>query len=688
MAGFLAKDIRNVALIGHSGEGKTTLAEAILFNANAIDRQGRTDDGNTTMDFDPEEISKKISISLATANCVYNGVKFNLIDVPGYFDFESEMAEALSVADSALIVTSGSGTLTVGTEKALDYCIANKIPAMLFINGIDKENSNFKHTVQAIQAKYKKVAPVFFPEMIDNKMKGYVSVVSGQYFAFGDHGQGGQPIPEHFKELYNTFRERVVEVAAESDDELMMKFFDGIPLTDEEVNKGISVGLLKGITIPVLGGSALTNKGIFNLMNVMCESLPSPLSRNEIATDANGNEVELPADENGKTVLRVFKTIADPFVGRLSLIKVVSGTLKSGMTLKNVNKETEEKISTVYFMKGKKQETAECAYAGDICALAKLAGTTTGDTLCEGEPVRLSEIKMPRPVLSMAVYAAKKGEEDKIFAGLNKLKDEDISFTVVKDPETNEMLLSGVGETQLEILCRKLKNKFGCEAVLKEPRIAYRETIKKCVEAEGKHKKQSGGAGQYGHCKVRFEPGAADGQFEFVDAVVGGAVPRQFIPAVEKGLREAVVKGVLAGYPMVNLKCTLFDGSSHPVDSKEIAFKMAASIAYKEGCSKANPTILEPIYEMRIVVPDNYLGDIMGDINKRRGRIMGTEMVDGKQIVTAEAPLSEITKYATDLRSMTQGRGSYELNFVRYEEVPAQTIPKIVEEAKKFNEAE
>ena len=356
--------------------------------------------------------------------------------------------------------------------------------------------------------------------------------------------------------------------------------------------------------------------------------------------------------------------------------------------MKNVNKETEEKISTVYFLKGKKQETAECAYAGDICALAKLAGTTTGDTLCEGEPVRLSEIKMPRPVLSMAVYAAKKGEEDKIFAGLNKLKDEDISFTVVKDPETNEMLLSGVGETQLEILCRKLKNKFGCEAVLKEPRIAYRETIKKCVEAEGKHKKQSGGAGQYGHCKVRFEPGAADGQFEFVDAVVGGAVPRQFIPAVEKGLREAVVKGVLAGYPMVNLKCTLFDGSSHPVDSKEIAFKMAASIAYKEGCSKANPTILEPIYEMRIVVPDNYLGDIMGDINKRRGRIMGTEMVDGKQIVTAEAPLSEITKYATDLRSMTQGRGSYELNFVRYGEVPAQTIPKIVEEAKKFNEAE
>ena len=619
MASFLAKNIRNVALIGHSGEGKTTLAETILFNAQAIDRQGRTDDGNTTMDFDPEEISKKISISLATANCVYNGVKFNIIDVPGYFDFEGEMIQALSVADSAIIVTSASGTLTVGTEKALDYCIANKIPAMLFINGLDKENSSFENTVNAIREKYSKVAPVFIPELNGTKMVGYVSVVSGKHFVFGSHGKDGDEVPQELKAEYDRFRERVVEIAAESDDELMMKFFDGVQLTDEEVNYGICEGLIKGITIPVLGGSALTNKGVYNLMNIMCESLPDPSRKEAVAQDDKGATVELTADDNGPCVLRVFKTIADPFVGRLSLFKVVSGVLRSGMTLRNVNKDKEEKISTLYFLKGKKQEATEEIHAGDIGALAKLSDTTTGDTLCDTKlKVRLPQPAMPLPVLSMAVYAAKKGDEDKIFAGLNKLKDEDICFTVTKDPETNEMLLSGVGETQLDILCRKLKNKFSCEAVLKEPRVAYRETIKKSVEAEGKHKKQSGGAGQYGHCKVRFEPGAADGVFEFVDAVVGGAVPRQYIPAVEKGLREAATKGVLAGYPMVNLKCTLFDGSYHPVDSKEIAFIMAAALAYKDGCAKASPTILEPIYEMNIVVPSNFLGDIMGDINNSK----------------------------------------------------------------------
>lgn len=686
MAEYFAKDIRNVALIGHSGEGKTTLAEAILFNAGAIDRQGRTDAGNSTMDFDPEEIAKQISISLSTANCIYNGVKFNLIDVPGYFDFEGEMQQALSVADAAIIVTSASGNLTVGTEKALDYCKLHKVPAIVFINGLDKENSSFEKTVEAIQEKYEKVAPVFIPQMDGNKMCGYVSVVSGQHYLFGSHGKDGGEIPANMMDKYNQYREKVIEVAAESDDELMMKFFDGQQLTNEEVNKGISVGLLNGRTIPLLAGSALSNKGVFNLMNVMCQSLPTPLETKRKAYDNDGKEVEIACDDKAPVVLRIFKTITDPFVGRLSLFKVESGTLKSGLVLKNVNKDIDEKISTVYFIRGKKQENTDCAHAGDIGALAKLSGTTTGDTLCEGKPVKLPEIVMPKPVLNLAVYAAKKGEEDKIFAGLNKLKDEDISFNVVKDPETGEMLLCGVGETQLDILCRKLKNKFGCEAVLTEPRIAYRETIRKCVEAEGKHKKQSGGAGQYGHCKVRFEPGAEDGVFEFVDAVVGGTVPRQFIPAVEKGLREAIVKGVLAGYPMVNLKCTLFDGSSHPVDSKEVAYKMAASIAYKEGCLQASPTILEPIYEMSIVVPDNFLGDIMGDLNKRRGRILGTESVGGRQTVTAEAPLGEILKYATDLRSMTQGRGSYSLTFARYEEVPQQAIAKIVEDSKKYQE--
>lgn len=443
-------------------------------------------------------------------------------------------------------------------------------------------------------------------------------------------------------------------------------------------------GVKEGAAIGVFGGSALANFGVFNLMNNLISMMPSAAeAKPVVAFDENDKPTELKPDENAPVVIRIFKTIADPFVGRLSLFKVVSGTLKSGLTLKNASKDSEEKISSIYFLKGKKQETVDAACAGDIGALAKLSNATTGDTLSEGRELRLPPIELPKPVLSMAVYAAKKGDEDKIFGGLNRLKDEDISFTVTKNAETNEMLLSGVGETQLEILCRKLKNKFGVEAVLKEPRIAYRETIKKMAEAEGKHKKQSGGAGQFGQCSVRFEPGAADGQFEFVDAVVGGAVPRQFIPAVEKGLREAIKEGVLAGYPMVDLKCTLFDGKSHPVDSKEVAFVSAAKLAYAEGVAKAAPAILEPIYQLKITVPESFMGDILGDMNKRRGRILGMEMVDGKQVINAECPLAEVLKYATDLRSMTQGRGSYEMEFVRYEEVPATQVPKIIEDAKK-----
>ncbi|MBS6583976.1 MAG: elongation factor G [Subdoligranulum sp.] len=685
MAGISAKNIRNIALLGHGGEGKTTLAEAILFNAKAIDRQGRVDDGNTTMDFDPEEIGKKISISLATANATFKGVKLNLIDVPGFFDFEGEFVQAMTVADCALVVTGPGGTLPVGTEKALDYCVAHKVPTMIFINGMDKENANYWDTVNAVSQKYStKIVPLMIPLMENGKMTGYANVLEGLFYKVGAHGENGQPLPDSLKSKYGELKGVVMEKAAESDEELLMKFFDSGELSAEEMVKGMKQGVKEGAAIGVFGGSALANFGVFNLMNNLISMMPSAAeAKPVVAFDENDKPTELKPDENAPVVIRIFKTIADPFVGRLSLFKVVSGTLKSGLTLKNASKDSEEKISSIYFLKGKKQETVDAACAGDIGALAKLSNATTGDTLSEGRELRLPPIELPKPVLSMAVYAAKKGDEDKIFGGLNRLKDEDISFTVTKNAETNEMLLSGVGETQLEILCRKLKNKFGVEAVLKEPRIAYRETIKKMAEAEGKHKKQSGGAGQFGQCSVRFEPGAADGQFEFVDAVVGGAVPRQFIPAVEKGLREAIKEGVLAGYPMVDLKCTLFDGKSHPVDSKEVAFVSAAKLAYAEGVAKAAPAILEPIYQLKITVPESFMGDILGDMNKRRGRILGMEMVDGKQVINAECPLAEVLKYATDLRSMTQGRGSYEMEFVRYEEVPATQVPKIIEDAKK-----
>lgn len=678
MAGISAKNIRNIALLGHGGEGKTTLAEAILFNAKAIDRQGRVDDGNTTMDFDPEEIGKKISISLATANATFKGVKLNLIDVPGFFDFEGEFVQAMTVADCALVVTGPGGTLPVGTEKALDYCVAHKVPTMIFINGMDKENANYWDTVNAVSQKYStKIVPLMIPLMENGKMTGYANVLEGLFYKVGAHGENGQPLPDSLKSKYDELKGVVMEKAAESDEELLMKFFDSGELSAEEMVKGMKQGVKEGAAIGVFGGSALANFGVFNLMNNLISMMPSAAeAKPVVAFDENDKPTELKPDENAPVVIRIFKTIADPFVGRLSLFKVVSGTLKSGLTLKNASKDSEEKISSIYFLKGKKQETVDAACAGDIGALAKLSNATTGDTLSEGRELRLPPIELPKPVLSMAVYAAKKGDEDKIFGGLNRLKDEDISFTVTKNAETNEMLLSGVGETQLEILCRKLKNKFGVEAVLKEPRIAYRETIKKMAEAEGKHKKQSGGAGQFGQCSVRFEPGAADGQFEFVDAVVGGAVPRQFIPAVEKGLREAIKEGVLAGYPMVDLKCTLFDGKSHPVDSKEVAFVSAAKLAYAEGVAKAAPAILEPIYQLKITVPESFMGDILGDMNKRRGRILGMEMVDGKQVINAECPLAEVLKYATDLRSMTQGAAAMRWNLSATRKCRQRRCPK------------
>ena len=680
-----AKDIRNIALIGHSGEGKTTLAEAILFNAGVLDRFGKVDDGNSTMDFDPEEIARKISISLSVANCTYRNTKINLIDVPGYFDFECEMLEALSVADSAIIVPSASGSMSVGTEKALEYCNEHKIPAMIFVNGIDKENTDYVATVDAIKAKFSKVASIIVPELNGHKLVGYVNVISGKYVNLATDAVSDSA-PAALASQVSAAHDALIEVAAESDEELMMKFFDSGELTAEEFSRGYAASVKAAATVPVVGGSALTNKGIKSLMDVIVDMLPDAASAVTKAKKGDA-DIELKTDENGPVVLRVFKTVADSF-GRLTIFKVVSGTVKNGMSLYNTSRDTTEKVSTVNFLRGKKQEPAELACAGDIACLTKLAATGTGDTLCDSKDIVIPPVELPRPVYSRAVYAANKGDEDKVFGGLSRLKDEDISFAVIKDQETGEMLLSGLGETQLDVICKKLKSKFKCEAVLQDPRIAYRETIRKSAEAEGKHKKQSGGAGQFGQCSIRFEPGAEDGVFEFVDAVVGGAVPRQFIPSVEKGLRDAINEGVLAGYPMVNLKATLFDGKYHPVDSKDIAFQMAAKLAYKDGCVKAGPVLLEPVYELKITVPDDYLGDVMGDMNKRRGRIMGTEVVNGKQLVTAEAPMGEILKYATDLRSMTQGRGKYELNFARYEEVPAQNVAKIVEEAKKRAEEE
>ena len=680
------EEIRNVAIIGHSGEGKTTLTEAILFNAGAIDRQGKVDDGNTVSDFEQEEIARKTSISLTASRCEYTDRKnrhvvFNLLDVPGFFDFEGERSEALAAADNALIVTGANGTLTVGTEKAIEYCLKNKIPSILFINGLDKDNANFVKTVHAIKEKYgNKIAPMIIPNMVDEKMKGFVKVAYG---VLRDWERNEHPIPANLQSDYEEARLALCEAAAENDEGLLDKFFADGDLTGEEIERGVKLGVKACTTITVLGGSALKNQGIFNLMDKMVSTMLSPADAQPQKAFDDGKEIEIRPDSGAPAVVRVFKTTVDPFVGRLNMFKVLNGTVKGGDTLIDGRTGEAQKISSIYYLRGKKQIPTDEIVAGDIGAFAKLGAVATGDALSVSGKIVTPTIKMPPAEYAMAIGSAKKGEEDKVFAGLKKLQEEDVSFRIEKNADTGEMLIVGVGDTQLSVLCKKLKNKFGCDAVLTEPKVAYRETIRKSAEGEGKHKKQSGGAGQYGHCKVRFEPGAEDGLYEFVDAVVGGVVPRQFIPAVDKGLKEAIKEGVLAGYPVVNLKCTLFDGSYHPVDSKEVAFVSAARLAYLDGMKKASPCILEPVMKMDITVPDGYLGDIMGDMNKRRGRILGTDTVDGNAVVTAEAPQAEILKYATDLRSMTQGRGSYVTEFVRYEEVPSNLQDNIIAASKK-----
>ena len=683
--GIGADKIRNVAIIGHSGEGKTTLSEAILFNGGTIDRQGKTTEKNTVMDFDEQEMARGISISLATAYTKWQDVKINIVDVPGFFDFKGEFEEGLRAVASAVLVADANGQVSVGAEKAVEYCTKNHVPLIIFINGVDKENANYVKTVEAFREKYgKKIATMHTPIIRDGKMKGYVSIISGKAYEFKQGGRTEIQVPEDLRDEVALLKESLTEAAAETSEEFLNKFLDGGWLSNDEIIVGVKKGLFNGDTIPVMGGSALMNLGVINLMNEMVDILPSPVERRPVSATLNDDLIEVSCDETKPFSAQVFKTIADPFVGKLNLIRVFTGKLKSGMTVINTATGEKERINGVYIMKGKKQEAVDELVAGDIGAVNKLVCTNTGDTLAdESFKVKYDDIPFPKPVLTMAIRAAKSGEEDKVFQGLQRLAEEDLTFKVEKDHQTGEMVIRGQGETQLDVLCKKVKAKFGAEAVLSNPKVAFRETITATVEAEGKHKKQTGGAGQYGVVNIKFEPGAANGEFEFVDAVVGGAVPRQFIPAVESGLLEAKQKGVLAGYPMVNLKCTLFDGKYHPVDSKEVAFVSAAKLAYDDGIRRAKPVILEPIYSYKIIVPDNYTGDILGDMNKRRGRILGMEMQDGLQVISAEAPLSEMLKYATDLVSITQGRGRFEAEFLKYEEVPFSATEKIIADAKK-----
>lgn len=684
MGVITADKIRNVAVIGHSGEGKTSLCEAILFNGKSIDRLGKITDKNTVMDFEEQETARGISISLSVAYTYWKDVKINLVDVPGYYDFSGEFEEAMRAGASAILVADANGQVSVGAEKAMDYCIGRHIPLMIFINGVDKENANYVKTVEAFRDKYgKKIATMHTPILRDGKMKGYVSVISGKAYEFTQGGRNEIQVPEQIKDEVTLLKEGLTEAAAESSEDLLNKYLDGGWLSNDDIIKGVRTGLFNGDTVPVMGGSATQNLGVINLMNEIVDILPSPIERRPVEAIIDGEITEISCDAEKPFSGQVFKTTVDPFIGKLNYIRVFTGTLKGGMTVLNTVTGEKERINSVYIVKGKKQEAVECLSAGDIGAVNKLTKTNTGDTLAdENFKIKYMPIDLPKPVLTMAISAKNSGDEEKVFQGLTRLSEEDLTFKVEKDKETGETVIRGQGETQLDVLCKKVKSKFGAEAVLRAPKVAYRETITAKVEAEGKHKKQTGGAGQFGVANIRFEPGAADGNFEFVDAVVGGAVPKQFIPAVESGLKEAIKKGVLAGYPVVNLKCTLFDGKYHPVDSKEVAFVSAAKLAYDDAMRRAKPTILEPVYGYKISVPDYFTGDIMGDMNKRRGRILGMESVNGVQVISAEAPLSEMLKYATDLLSMTQGRGSFEAEFLRYEEVPFTEQEKIISAAK------
>ncbi len=691
MKDYKTENLRNVALIGHGSSGKTSLVEAMLYNTGVLDRLGKVDDGNTTTDYDPEEMKRRISIGAAVAPCDWNKVRINLIDTPGYFDFVGELIASLNVCDSAILAVDSVSGIEVGTEKAWDLVEESQIPHLLFINKMDRENANFTKVESQLREVFgNKVVPVQIPIGAEADFKGIIDLIDMKARVLEENKIVETEIPAGYEEQIEDFRNIIIEAAAQSDEELMEKYFDGEELTEEEIIKGLRIGVLSDEIIPLLCGSALKNIGIDSIMDTIERLFPSPLDvkNYEFKNKKSGERESRGYDASLPFSAHVFKTLADPFVGKISMFRVMSGSINADSEVFNANKDKKERLSGIFLLRGKKQIPMTEIIAGDIGAVAKLQYTTTGDTLCDtSNQVIFDDINFPKPNISMAIEPKSKGDEEKISSGLQRLIEEDPTLQVEKNIETRQTLISGVGEQHLEIVTRKLSNKFGVDVILKDPKVPYRETIKKSAKAEGKHKKQSGGHGQYGHVWIEFEPGT-DGEedFEFVDKIVGGVVPRQYIPAVEKGLRESLEEGVLAGYPVVNIKCTLYDGSFHPVDSAELPFKIAASLAYKKGMANASPVLLEPIYYIEVTVPDQYMGDVIGDLNKKRGRVLGMEPSGRYQKVTAEAPLAELFKYATDLRSMTQARGEFTMKFVRYEEVPAQIAQKVMEAANEEKE--
>lgn len=690
MKQYSAKNIRNVALVGHNGSGKTSLAEAAFYLSGKSERLGRIPDGNTVCDFDPEEIKRKASVATALLPVEWKDVKINLLDTPGLFDFVGGVREGIRAAGSAVIVVSGKSGVTVGAEKGFAAAKKKGIAKMFFVNKLDHENADFYKVFEDLKATFgPMVCPLVVPYVVDRKVQCYINLLEYKAYTYKDGKPTSVPLPDMGHRL-DGLRTAIYEAVAETSEELMEKYFSGEDFTPDELILGLATGVRRGDIAPVFCGSATTLEGVDQLLNGLIWLAPwAETVAGETGVDANGNELALSVNENAQTAAIVFKTVVDPFVGKLLYFKVVSGKVMPDSTLLNMRTGVQEKIGKLFYVRGKKQEEAPYITAGDIGAVAKLASTNTGDTLCSpARPVVLPGVTFDAPCLSMAVFAKNKGDEEKIAFGLGRLMEEDPTIAFETNKETREQVLSGLGEQHLDVIISKLKTKFGVEVTLKTPRVPYRETIRKKVKVQGRHKKQSGGHGQFGDVWVEFEPWDTE-EMVFEETVFGGSVPKNFFPAVEKGLRESAKRGVLAGFPMVGFKATLVDGSYHPVDSSEMAFKTAASLAYKAGIPQASPVLLEPIGNLKVVVQNDCTGDIMGDVNKRRGRVLGMNPdEDGMTCVEAEMPMAEMGDYSTMLRSLTQGRGWFTLTFERYEEAPMNVAQKVIEEYKTADEDE
>ena len=674
--------IRNLALVGHSGSGKTTLAEALLYRTGAIDKKGRVEDGNTVSDYDKQEKKRHISIQSSIIPVEYEGYKINFIDSPGFFDFEGEVLQALRASEAALFVIDGENGIEVATEKYWNYTQEINLPSIIFVNKLDKENANFNKLVSDLHIEFgNKIIPLTLMLGEGDKFEGVIDVLDKKAYTYQNGEKKEVEIPEIRLAEVETVYDEIVEAVAETDDTLMEKFFEGEKFSEEEFRKGLSEAILTGSVVPLIAGSSEKEIGLSQLLEVICKYMPSidDESANIGFRVKEGYEA-FQTKEDAPFSAVVFKTIADPFVGKISVFKVLSGAVNKDDKIFDVSKNEEVKASNIFFLRGKEQIKTDKVMAGDIGAFTKLDVLSTGDSLAsKDKPIEYKPIKYPKPVLFYAIKAVSKNDEDKISEALQKLIEEDPTFKDERNMETSQQILSGLGNVQLEVIMDKLRDNYGVNTEVVEYKIPYRETIKGKSDVQGKHKKQSGGAGQYGDVFIRFAP--TDEEFIFDEEVFGGAVPKNYFPAVEKGLEESLAEGPLAGYKVTGIHATLYDGSYHPVDSNEQAFKTAARIAFKKGIEAANPILLEPVMKLEIRVPEAYMGDVMGDMNKRRGRILGMDpQADGSQIIVAEAPLAEVLNYAIDLRSQTSARGSFSMEFVRYDEVPKEITEKVIKD--------